>query len=176
MTFVGLTFIALGTGGIKPCVSAFGGDQFQPEQQKELKQFFSLFYISINGGSLISTFITPILRQDVACMGRPDCYPLAFGVPAVLMIGMLTKINVILLLILLFNVVALGLFILGRFATNYVMVPPQKDNVVIMVVKCVCHALGRKIFSKGNKKEHWLDYSDDQYDVSVLVKFLQIVK
>lgn len=32
---VGLMIIAIGTGGIKPCVSAFGGDQFQ-ESQVEL--------------------------------------------------------------------------------------------------------------------------------------------
>jgi hypothetical protein len=31
--FLGLFFIALGTGGIKPCVSAFGGDQFKPHQK-----------------------------------------------------------------------------------------------------------------------------------------------
>ena len=29
---VGLVVIALGTGGIKPCVSAFGGDQFKEDQ------------------------------------------------------------------------------------------------------------------------------------------------
>jgi len=28
----GLILIALGTGGIKPCVSAFGGDQFEEHQ------------------------------------------------------------------------------------------------------------------------------------------------
>lgn len=29
---VGLGLIALGTGGIKPCVAAFGGDQFEDDQ------------------------------------------------------------------------------------------------------------------------------------------------
>ena len=29
---VGLLLISLGTGGIKPCVSAFGGDQFSASQ------------------------------------------------------------------------------------------------------------------------------------------------
>lgn len=29
---IGLVTIALGTGGIKPCVSAFGGDQFEESQ------------------------------------------------------------------------------------------------------------------------------------------------
>ena len=32
MTFGGLFLIALGTGGIKPCVAAFGGDQFKEHQ------------------------------------------------------------------------------------------------------------------------------------------------
>ena len=62
-SLIGLFLIAVGTGGIKPCVSAFGGDQFKlPEQQRQLQTFFSIFYFSINAGSLISTFITPIFR------------------------------------------------------------------------------------------------------------------
>ncbi|XP_022253343.1 solute carrier family 15 member 2-like [Limulus polyphemus] len=32
MSMIGLTLIAIGTGGIKPCVAAFGGDQFGPGQ------------------------------------------------------------------------------------------------------------------------------------------------
>lgn len=32
LSMVGLILIALGTGGIKPCVAAFGGDQFQDHQ------------------------------------------------------------------------------------------------------------------------------------------------
>jgi solute carrier family 15 oligopeptide transporter 1 len=92
LSIVGLLLIAIGTGGIKPCVSAFGGDQFKvPQQEKQLQQFFSLFYFAINSGSLISTFLTPVLREDVKCLDQDTCYPLAFGVPAVLMIVSVCK-------------------------------------------------------------------------------------
>lgn len=91
-TMVGLLLISLGTGGIKPCVSAFGGDQFKlPEQTKHLAMFFSLFYMAINAGSLISTTLTPILREDVNCFGENGCYSLAFGVPAALMVCSISK-------------------------------------------------------------------------------------
>lgn len=86
-SLLGLFIIGVGTGGIKPCVSAFGGEQFvRPQQDKQLEQFFSYFYISINAGSLLSTLLTPILREDVQCFGQNSCFPLAFGVPAILMI------------------------------------------------------------------------------------------
>ena len=41
------------------------------------------FQASINAGSLISTFLTPLLRNK-KCDGRDTCFPLAFGVPAAL--------------------------------------------------------------------------------------------
>ncbi|XP_029796573.1 solute carrier family 15 member 2 isoform X2 [Suricata suricatta] len=62
LSLVGLSLIALGTGGIKPCVAAFGGDQFEEKHAEERTRYFSVFYLSINAGSLISTFITPMLR------------------------------------------------------------------------------------------------------------------
>lgn len=111
--------IAFGTGGIKPCVAAFGGDQFGPGQERQLQRFFSFFYISINAGSLVSTYVTPIFREDVRCAGREDCFPLAFGVPAVLM------------------VVSLVLFIVGKFLTKYKLIPPAKGNIVVEVVTVV---------------------------------------
>lgn len=90
---VGLALIAIGSGGIKPCVAAFGGDQFKlPEQAAQIATFFSLFYFTINSGSLISTYLTPILRKDVHCFGDDSCFPLAFGLPAVLMIVAVGKI------------------------------------------------------------------------------------
>ncbi|XP_047496619.1 solute carrier family 15 member 2-like isoform X2 [Penaeus chinensis] len=156
VSLIGLLLIALGTGGIKPCVSAFGGDQFVlPQQERQLAQFFSIFYFSINAGSLISTFVTPVLRDDIKCF-NDDCYSLAFGVPAVLML------------------VALILFLLGF--SMYTIKPPE-GNIVIRVGSCVAHALRSKSKSK-EKKEHWLDYASDKFepklinDVKILLKIL----
>lgn len=76
----------MGSGGIKPCVAAFGGDQFVlPAQFTQMATYFSIFYFSINSGSMVSTALTPIFRQDVKCFGEMECFSLAFGVPAVLM-------------------------------------------------------------------------------------------
>lgn len=57
LCFVALYLIALGTGGIKPCVSSFGAYQFDvaDEVEKEYKSyFFNWFYFSINLGALIA--------------------------------------------------------------------------------------------------------------------------
>lgn len=91
-SLVALLLIAIGTGGIKPCVSSFGGDQFViPQQEQQLVAFFSVFYFAINAGSLISTFLTPVLREDVHCFGDENCYPLAFAIPGILMIVSIGK-------------------------------------------------------------------------------------
>lgn len=83
----GLLLIAIGHGCTGPCNNAFGGDQFKlPEQAMQLATFFSMIYFSANIGSLISTTLIPILRSDVHCFGDNDCYSLAFGLPAILMI------------------------------------------------------------------------------------------
>jgi solute carrier family 15 oligopeptide transporter 1 len=151
VTLIGLLLIALGTGGIKPCVSAFGADQFNKGQEHHLQRFFSFFYIAINAGSLISNIVTPILRKDVNCSVRSDCFPLAFGVPSVLMLA------------------AIAFFIVGRYVTHYKMVPPKKKNIVVTVICCVFYSLWKKItkiFSSEKSRDHWLDYGDDKYDVN----------
>ncbi|KAJ4933712.1 hypothetical protein JOQ06_030536 [Pogonophryne albipinna] len=117
LSMVGLFLIALGTGGIKPCVAAFGGDQFSNHQEKQRRTFFSVFYLCINGGSLLSTIITPILRaQDCGIYSKQKCYSLAFGVPAALML------------------VALVVFIIG--SGMYYKAEPQ-GNIMGSVCKCI---------------------------------------
>ena len=75
---IGLTLIAIGSGGIKPCVSANVGDQFGSSNQQMLSKAFSWFYFSINAGSMISIPLTPVLLKYAG----PGW---AFGVPGVLM-------------------------------------------------------------------------------------------
>src|SRR5579871_2793585 len=48
--YLGLTLIALGAGGIKPCVSAHVGDQFTPKNEHLLEKIFDVFYFSVNFG------------------------------------------------------------------------------------------------------------------------------
>ena len=75
----GLLLIAVGSGGIKPCVSAHVGDQFGRQNQHLLNKVFGWFYFSINLGAFASTLLTPWLLKHFG----PG---LAFGVPGVLML------------------------------------------------------------------------------------------
>jgi POT family proton-dependent oligopeptide transporter len=59
----GLGLIALGSGGIKPCVSAIVGDQFGATNRHLLPRVFTWFYFSINLGSALSTIVTPWLLE-----------------------------------------------------------------------------------------------------------------
>src|SRR5437016_11041355 len=60
---IGLILIALGAGGIKPCVSTNVGDQFGETNQHLLTRVFNWFYFSINAGSFISTLLIPWLLE-----------------------------------------------------------------------------------------------------------------
>lgn len=85
-SFFGLVIIAVGSGGVRPNLNAFGGVQYKlPEQSAELKSFFSIQYFLLKFGSLTACLVAPILHGDVKCFGMNDCYPLAFGVPAIIM-------------------------------------------------------------------------------------------
>jgi len=61
--YIGLACIAVGAGGIKPCVSAHVGDQFGRSNQHLLTKIFNWFYFSITLGAAASTILTPILLK-----------------------------------------------------------------------------------------------------------------
>uniref|UniRef100_A0A671RUT3 Solute carrier family 15 member 1a n=1 Tax=Sinocyclocheilus anshuiensis TaxID=1608454 RepID=A0A671RUT3_9TELE len=143
LSMLGLILIALGTGGIKPCVAAFGGDQFQEHQSRQLNTFFSVFYLCINAGSLLSTLITPVLRaQECGIHTQQQCYPLTFGVPAPLM------------------VVSLVVFIAG--SGMYVKTDPE-GNIMWSVCKCIGFAIKNRFRHRSSrypKREHWMDWAN----------------
>lgn len=95
--WLGLFLIALGSGGIKPCVSAHVGDQFGKRNQHLMEKVYQWFYFAINFGSTLSTLLTPWLLEWYG----PH---VAFGVPGVLM------------------AIATLMFWLGR--NQYIHVPP----------------------------------------------------
>jgi proton-dependent oligopeptide transporter, POT family len=76
--YVGLALIAIGAGGIKPCVSSFVGDQFKPSQHHLLTNVYGWFYWAINLGSAAAFFIIPPIHDRWG-------YGWAFGVPGIAM-------------------------------------------------------------------------------------------
>lgn len=93
-TLIGLFMITVGTGGIKPCVTSFGGDQFElPRQEHHLAIYFSVLYMLLCMGSLIAKTVSPILRSEVHCFGDKDCYSLAFGAPGLIVLASIGESN-----------------------------------------------------------------------------------
>ncbi|XP_068428090.1 solute carrier family 15 member 1 [Clinocottus analis] len=159
LSMVGLFLIALGTGGIKPCVAAFGGDQFGDHQEKQRRTFFSVFYLCINGGSLLSTIITPILRaQECGIYSKQKCYSLAFGVPAALML------------------VALVVFIIG--SGMYYKAEPQ-GNIMLDVCKCIGFAIKNRFRHRSNdypKRKHWMDWAEEKYAKLLIAQIKMVLR
>jgi proton-dependent oligopeptide transporter, POT family len=112
--YLGLGFIAIGSGGIKPCVSAFCGDQFRPEQSSLLQKAYGLFYWSINFGSFFSFLVIPWLKEEWG-------YRVAFGVPGLLML------------------VATIIFWLGR--KYYTRMPPSRQTKSAGFFQVIWYAL-----------------------------------
>jgi POT family proton-dependent oligopeptide transporter len=76
--FVGLSLIAIGSGGIKPCVSANVGDQFGERNKGLIEKVYSIFYLAINLGAFCSSILTPVLLSEYGPR-------VAFAVPGILM-------------------------------------------------------------------------------------------
>jgi len=82
LSVVALVLAGVGTGGIKPCVSSFGADQFpsttKGDDDPARRRYFALFYAAINVGSVASFIVTPLARAQLG-------YAAAFALPATLL-------------------------------------------------------------------------------------------
>ena len=112
----GLTLIAIGAGGIKSCVSANMGDQFDKSNEHLMSKVFGWFYFAINSGSVLSNFFIPILYDKYGAS-------VAFGVPGILM------------------ALATLIFWLGR--KKYIIVPPSGISFDLGKMKEGLGAAGR---------------------------------
>ena len=99
--YTGLFLIAFGSGGIKPLVVSFVGDQFDQTNKGKAKVVFDAFYWTINFGSFFASLFAPLLLREYGAS-------VAFGVPGVLM------------------ALATLIFWMGRH--QYVRVPPSRGD------------------------------------------------
>jgi len=99
--YTGLFLIALGSGGIKPLVVSFCGDQFTTANKHLAKIVFDAFSWVINFGSFFASLLMPLFLQNYGPA-------VAFGIPGVLMF------------------IATLIFWLGR--RQYVRVPPTRGE------------------------------------------------
>lgn len=99
--YFGLFLIALGSGGIKPLVASFMGDQFDQTNRDRAKPVFDAFYWIINFGSFFASLLMPLFLKHYGAS-------VAFGIPGILM------------------AIATFAFWLGR--KKYVHVPPAAPD------------------------------------------------
>ncbi|XP_010521166.1 PREDICTED: protein NRT1/ PTR FAMILY 5.14-like [Tarenaya hassleriana] len=79
--FFSLYLVAVGQSGHKPCVQAFGADQFDVEDEKEKKarsSFFNWWYLSLSAGINLAILIVVYVQDNVS-------WALGFAIPCLTM-------------------------------------------------------------------------------------------
>lgn len=141
----GVFIIAIGSGGIKPNVSANLGDQFDETNEHLIPKAFNLFYFCINIGSFISAMLIPIVFRSYGAK-------IAFGIPGVLML------------------LALIVFIMGQ--KYYKKVPPvgyPKENFIVINGYALLQLI------KGKKSETgFLDLAKAKYSTASVEGIKQV--
>jgi len=143
-------FMALGTGGIKSCVSVLGGQQIHPSQKEIMTSFFTLFYAAINFGALLGGFSVPMVCQEVS-------YFAGFAIPVVMF------------------AIATAVIMIG--SKRYVKIKPE-GSVVLEILKVVGSSI-RKLSlsacrrSRGGKYEDV--FIDDAAALFAIVPFFVMI-
>src|SRR5262249_16017398 len=78
--WTGLGLIAVGSGGIKPCVSAHVGDQFGRASWFRLRTIYQAFYFIVNFGSFFAKLLIPWVWKHYGVRA-------AFALPGILMLA-----------------------------------------------------------------------------------------
>ncbi|KAK1384301.1 H+/oligopeptide symporter [Heracleum sosnowskyi] len=79
--FFSLYLVAVAQGGHKPCVQAFGADQFDaddPEECKAKGSFFNWWYCCVCGGTTVNLVVLTFIQDNLG-------WVLGFGIPCIAM-------------------------------------------------------------------------------------------
>ncbi|ORZ07732.1 POT family-domain-containing protein [Lobosporangium transversale] len=145
LTFLPMIIIAIGTGGIKPCVSSHGGDQYLPSQEAAKDFFFNIFYVSINVGALLTQFIVPEISK-IHCYGQETCFAGAFLLPTLVF------------------ACAYAIFAAGH--RYYRIVPPLGEFLPLKATKAAVFAANGYFAASAEEraaKGHWLNFAEEKY-------------
>ncbi|XP_052689476.1 solute carrier family 15 member 4-like isoform X2 [Crassostrea angulata] len=129
--FMGLVFVAIGTGGIKANVGPFGAQQVEDLGPEAVQSFFNWFYWFINAGSFIAFLGVAYIQQNVS-------FSLGYLIPFISMI------------------VALVIFVAVK--SKYKQTPPGGSIIVDSLGVC-CDAGCRKF--DNARKSNGGKYPDD---------------
>ncbi|XP_057533323.1 protein NRT1/ PTR FAMILY 5.10-like [Amaranthus tricolor] len=105
MFFIALYMVAIGQGGHKPCVQAFGADQFDgenPAESKAKSSFFNWWYFGLCMGSLLGIGVLSYVQENLN-------WGLGFGIPCIIM------------------VIALLIFLLGTATYRYIIISENES-------------------------------------------------
>ncbi|KAI3961544.1 hypothetical protein MKX01_001280, partial [Papaver californicum] len=113
--FSSLYLVAIAQGGHKPCVQAFGADQFDerpPQECKSKSSFFNWWYFGLCGGTAISLLVVTYIQENLS-------WALGFGIPCISM------------------AVALIVFLLGTKSIAIFLLHPQRIGELTPSVDCM---------------------------------------
>ncbi|KAL7730170.1 hypothetical protein ACLKA6_009433 [Drosophila palustris] len=159
---VSISFIAVGNGSVRACITSLGALQFRlPEQAIHLSEYFSIYYFVYYFGIFVSKILPPLVRANTQCFDKTTCYPAVFGtLGSSFLMAWIT-------------------FLVGK---NFYK--PQKisgDNILFKFCGCIKTALlGKWRRRKSNKRyTYWLHNAIGPYDqdfVKDVSKVLRISK
>ncbi|KAJ6238840.1 solute carrier family 15 member 4 [Anaeramoeba flamelloides] len=135
LLYLSLSMIACGCACIKPNVSSFLSDQLKKSNEHVLNRVYSLFYMMVNVGSILSMLITPSIQKYCS-------FWLAFLISAVLMFS------------------AVAVFRLGK--RHYTLLPVKKGLIpkfCSVIKRAIVNRRRVKQSGKYHPKRHWLDWA-----------------
>ncbi|XP_057793634.1 protein NRT1/ PTR FAMILY 5.10-like isoform X2 [Salvia miltiorrhiza] len=119
--YLSLYLAAFAEGGMRPCIQAFGADQFDGDDINESKSkssFFNWWYFAMNAGALLALLILNYIQDNLS-------WELGFGIPCFVMI------------------LALLLYLLGSFTYRFRLHTDAK-NPFIRIGRVFMNAVGNR--------------------------------